>query len=153
MYSQAAKELVQQDEDGLRVLASEIEQYRTQIQQIEHQIQTIQFARERMNTCRETIQELKNKKEGDSILVPLRGDVYLQAKIDNLNSIIVGIGAEIAVESNLEEAEKRIAVKIGEMEKSVERYSRLYSQLVLTYKDQQQKLQQYLNRTTKKKTH
>lgn len=148
-----AKELVQQDEDGLRILASEIEQYRTQIQQVEHQIQTIQFARERMNTCRETIQELKKKKEGDNILVPLRGDVYLQAKIHNLNSIIVGIGAEIAVESNLEEAEKRIAVKIEEMEKSVERYSQLYSQLILTYKEQQQKLQQYLDRTPKKKTH
>ncbi|MFX1511019.1 MAG: prefoldin subunit alpha [Promethearchaeota archaeon] len=145
--------MVQQDEDGLRILASEIEQYRTQIQQVEHQIQTIQFARERMNTCRETIQELKKKKEGDNILVPLRGDVYLQAKIHNLNSIIVGIGAEIAVESNLEEAEKRIAVKIEEMEKSVERYSQLYSQLILTYKEQQQKLQQYLDRTPKKKTH
>jgi prefoldin subunit 5 len=81
--------LIQQNDEGLRILAREIEQYRTQIQQLEQQIQTIQFARERMITSRETIQELKNKKKDDNILVALRGDVYIQAKIARVDSPIL----------------------------------------------------------------
>ncbi len=144
--------MIQQNDEGLRALAGEVEQYRSQIQQLEQQIQTIQFAKERMSVCRETIQELKNKKEGDIILVPLRGDVYLKANIASVESIIVGVGAEIAVESNLEDAEKRITAKIDEMEEGIKRYSQLYSQLISKYKEQQAKLQQYLNRGTQKKT-
>ncbi|MFX0206496.1 MAG: prefoldin subunit alpha [Candidatus Hodarchaeota archaeon] len=142
--------MIQQNDEELRILAREIEQYRTQIQQLEQQIQTIQFARERMNTSRETIQELKNKKKDDNILVALRGDVYIQAKIARVDSIIVGIGAEVAIESNLENAEERISIRIKEMEEGIKRYSQLYSQLISNYKEQQEKLQQYLSQPTQK---
>jgi hypothetical protein len=41
-------------------------------------------------------------------------------------------------------------MRIKEMEDGIKKYSQLYSQLISNYKEQQEKLQQYLSQPTQK---
>ena len=48
-----------------------------------------------LTLSKDTLNELKTKKQGDEMLVPIGGSAFIRAKIEDVNSTVVGIGSGV----------------------------------------------------------
>lgn len=64
----------------------------------------------------ETLKALESAKEGDSILVPIGAGSYIFAKIEDINKVIVGIGANVCIEKTVKESINIISERIAKLE-------------------------------------
>ncbi len=53
---------------------------------------------------KDTLNELKTKKPGDELLVPIGGSAFIRAKIEDVNSTIVGIGSGVFLARKIDDA-------------------------------------------------
>ena len=72
-----------------------------------------------LNGTRLAIEELKDSKEGDS-LIPIGSGNFLFGKVADTKNIIVSIGGAIAVKKNREQALEMVESRIKEVEKFVD---------------------------------
>ena len=54
------------------------------------------------------------------MVVPVGGGTYVKAKLDNTEKVVVGIGADVAVERTVKETKVEFEARIAELEKSRE---------------------------------
>ncbi|MFB0544587.1 MAG: prefoldin subunit alpha [Candidatus Hodarchaeota archaeon] len=104
----------------------ELRQVATQISTIEYQISFLQqqfgFLTERLtelSVSSSTLNSIKNTKEED-ILLPVGGSVYAFGKLADNSRVIIGLGANIFAEKEIEEAIKDISerqLEIGGLQK------------------------------------
>ena len=64
-----------------------------------------------------TLEGLKKEQKGSTILVPLGGGSYMKAKIEDAERLIIGIGADVAVEKTVNAAQEDVGTRILELEK------------------------------------
>ena len=77
-----------------------------------------------------TLEGLENEKKGAQLFVPVGGGSYVKAKLETTDSIVVGIGAAVAVEKSLKEAKVDFEARIAEIEKTREVLEQQFSQVV-----------------------
>ena len=65
-----------------------------------------------------TLDGLEQKKKGAQLFVPIGGGSYVKAKLETTENIVVGIGADVAVERSLKETKVEFEARIAEMEKT-----------------------------------
>jgi prefoldin alpha subunit len=65
-----------------------------------------------------TLDGLEKEKENSELLVPIGGNSYIKAKLENPDKIIVGMGAGISVEKTLQEAKEIIKNRLESLEKT-----------------------------------
>ncbi len=53
---------------------------------------------------KDTLNELKTKKPGDEMLVPIGGSAFIRAKVEDVDSTIVGIGSGIFLARKIDDA-------------------------------------------------
>ena len=61
---------------------------------------------------------LEKEKENSELLVPIGGNSYIKAKLENPDKVIVGMGAGISVEKTLQEAKEIIKKRLENLEKT-----------------------------------
>jgi len=59
-------------------------------------------------TTKATIENLKNIKEGEEVLVPIGGSIIIKANIQKTDKILTYVGQDVVVEKDLEEANQFI---------------------------------------------
>lgn len=64
-----------------------------------------------------TLEELKKENTGSHLLVPLGGGTFVRASLGEVNTVIVGIGAEVSVEMELDKAVEDFGLRMSELEK------------------------------------
>jgi len=64
------------------------------------------------------LEGLEKEKEDSELLVPIGGNSYIKARLDNPDKIIVGMGAGISVEKTLPEAKEIIKKRLENLEKT-----------------------------------
>jgi len=64
-----------------------------------------------------TLEELKKENTGSPLLVPLGGGTFVRASLGEVNTVIVGIGAEVSVEMELDKAVEDFGLRMSELEK------------------------------------
>jgi prefoldin alpha subunit len=67
-----------------------------------------------------TLDGLGKEKKGAELFVPVGGGTYIKAKLDNTEKVVVGIGADVAVERTVKETKVEFEARIAELEKSRE---------------------------------
>ena len=67
-----------------------------------------------------TLDGLEKEKKGAQLFVPIGGGSYVKAKLDNTEKVVVGIGADVAVERTVKETKVEFEARIAELEKSRE---------------------------------
>lgn len=77
-----------------------------------------------LTLAKTTLENLEKLEVGDEILVPIGGDSFLRAKIQDKDRVIIGIGAGITVEKTLKDAISLVegrAEELGKARSEVER--------------------------------
>ena len=65
-----------------------------------------------------TLDGLEKEKKGAQLFVPIGGGSYVKAKLDATDNIVVGIGADVAVERTLKETKVELEARLAELEKT-----------------------------------
>lgn len=84
-----------------RQLSEEIEQIEQQIEALQGNVQSLRDERESVDEAMDAIDTIES---GGTVKVPLGGEAYVQATIDTVEEVLVGIGGGYAAERSQEDA-------------------------------------------------
>ena len=77
-----------------------------------------------------TLDGLEKEKKGAQLFVPIGGGSYVKATLETTDNIVVGIGADVAVERTIKETKVEIEARIAELEKTREALGQQLNQVV-----------------------
>ncbi len=103
-------EKLNQLQDELRSLIGQAEYIREQIDVITSTIQDLAVVIE-------TLEYLKRHGEGKIVLLPIGAGNYIRARIEKLDTVIMGVGGRLSIEASPDEARKMLEERISILEK------------------------------------
>jgi prefoldin alpha subunit len=71
-----------------------------------------------MQVANSTIEGLRSESVGTDVLMPIGGGSYIRAKLADNEKLIVGIGADVAIEKTLPEALESYNTRFSELQKA-----------------------------------
>lgn len=77
-----------------------------------------------------TMEGLEKEKKDSQLFVPIGGGSYVKARLETANKVVVGVGADVAVERTLKEAKEELEARIAELEKTREALVQQFNQVV-----------------------
>ena len=77
-----------------------------------------------------TLEGLEKEKKDAQLFVPIGGGSYVKAKLETSKKVVVGIGADVAVEKTVKEAKVELEAHIAELEKTREALAQQFNQFV-----------------------
>lgn len=120
------------EERDLRQAMLVLESYKEQLEGLYQQMTMLQTSLEESVRARETLKAFKDAKEGDEVLVPVGASVFITAKVTDKKDAIVGIGNKISIEKEIPEAEEFMSSIVIELQESLKRINKTYSELQTT---------------------
>jgi len=77
-----------------------------------------------------TLEGLEKEKKDAQLFVPIGGGSYVKARLETAKKVVVGIGADVAVERTVKEAKEELEVRIAELEKTREALGQQFNQVI-----------------------
>ena len=88
--------------------------------ELQSRISMVNSAISEMRLSNVTLEGLENQKKGAQLFVPVGGGSYVKAKLETSKQVIVGIGADVAVEKSLKDAKAEVETRLASMEQTRE---------------------------------
>jgi len=95
----------------------EYQQLTQQFQQAEQQTQQIDAQLQEFAVTMDAINELPRLEDSNDMLVPLSSGIFLKTKLADKNTVVLNVGADVAVEKNIKDAKKLIEEQVVELTK------------------------------------
>jgi prefoldin alpha subunit len=130
-----------QTEDEVRRLIVELRILESTAEYLQSRVNLINAAITELNLASMSLEGIE-KKDSDSIFVPIGGGSYVKAKLENTDKVVYGIGAGIAVEKSIKEAKEGIANRIAELSKTKAALEQQLNQVLMRMQEGQNKLQE-----------
>jgi prefoldin alpha subunit len=89
-----------------------------------------------------TLEGLEEEKKNAQLFVPIGGGSYVKARLETAKKVVVGIGADVAVERSLKEAKEELEARIAELEKTREALVQQFNQVVERIQENRGKLEE-----------
>ena len=112
------------------------------INELQSRISMTNSARNELKVSSMTLEGLKKEKKGTQLFVPIGGGSYVKAKIETTKNVVVGIGADVAVERSLKEAKVEFEARIAELEKTKEVLGQQFNQVVGRIQENRTKMEE-----------
>ena len=112
------------------------------INELQSRISMTNSARNELKVSSMTLEGLKTEKKGTQLFVPIGGGSYVKAKIETTKNVVVGIGADVAVERSLKEAKVEFEARIAELEKTREVLGQQFNQVVGKIQENRTKMEE-----------
>ena len=132
-------------EEELQQLSQQIQAVESQLEAIQREIQTL---RSRQGDVDEAIEAIESLETGSTVQVPVGGGAYVRATIDDVDEVIVNIGADYAAEREqegavtlLQERKDNIDDRIEELNDAVARLEAQGEELSQEAQERLQRLQ------------
>lgn len=103
-------------DEEINRLVAEIQLLEATVNALTSRLELTEAALNESRMALETLKAIKGASKGDSILVPIGADSYIFAKIDSTEKVIVGVGANVRVEKNIENSIEMINQRINQLE-------------------------------------
>ena len=85
-----------------QIIGQQVGKIREQLQQIDQQLVEL-------DNVRESLEELKEVREGADLYVPMSSGIFLRAKAGDTGKVVLNVGASVAVEKTVAEAQQLIS--------------------------------------------
>jgi prefoldin alpha subunit len=112
------KKLASKSEEELRKLSVEIRFFEQTAETIQSRINTVNAVITDLTYASMTLDGIEKEKENSELLVPIGGNSYIKAKLENPDKVIVGMGAGISLEKTVQEAKEIIKKRLENLEKT-----------------------------------
>lgn len=86
-----------------------------QMKQAQQQVKIFEEQLHELSHTKEALSVLKSTDVGTEILVPMSSGIFIKAKLDNTDHVNINVGANVAVQKNIEDAKKLIAEQESEI--------------------------------------
>ncbi|MDQ1279132.1 MAG: prefoldin alpha subunit [Thermoproteota archaeon] len=107
-----------QNEEALRRLVLELQILEGTADTLQTRLNFVNAAITELQMANETIEGLKKEEVGAQILMPIGGGSYLKARLDDTKNLIVGIGADVSTERDVDSAQNDVGSRILEFDKA-----------------------------------
>ena len=103
------------NDEEIQQAGAQLESYRGQMESLRQQEQLLRDLNSEYMRARDTLLDLTKLSEGDEMLVPIGGNYFIFAKVDNPEKAIGSLGMNIAAEESTEKAVERLDKRIAEL--------------------------------------
>jgi prefoldin alpha subunit len=100
------------------------------VNEIQQRINMTNAALTELKVSNLTMEGLENEKKGTKLFVPIGGGSYVKAKLETSKKVVVGVGADVAVEKTVKEAKEELKTRIAKLEKTREGLGQQLKQVV-----------------------
>ena len=100
------------------------------VKEIQSRVNMTNVAITELRVSSMTLDGLEKEKKGSQLFVPIGGGSYVKAKLVTAKKVVVGVGADVAVERTLKEAKEELEARIVELEKTRETLGQQFNQVV-----------------------
>lgn len=110
--------MAQGKEDQFRRLLLELRLMEGSAETLNSRLQFLTTALDDLRLAQQSLRDLKDVEADTPLLVPVGGGALVNAQLGDLNKVVMGIGARVSVEMDLEEAIENVDERIAEIEKA-----------------------------------
>jgi prefoldin alpha subunit len=121
--------LASKSEEELRKLSVEIRFLEQTAEAAQSRINVINAVITDLNYANMALEGLEKEKENAELLVPIGGNSYIRAKLDNPDKLIVGMGAGVSAERTLQESKEIVKKRLENLEKTRDSLQQQLSQV------------------------
>jgi prefoldin alpha subunit len=121
--------LASKGEEELQKLSIEMRLLEQTAEALQSRMTMVNTAANDLMYAQATLEGLEKEAEKSEILVPIGGTSYIRAKLDNLDEVIVGMGAGVSVEKTREEAKEIIKKRLEDLDKTRKSIQQQYTQV------------------------
>lgn len=130
-------------EEGLQQLSQQLQAVESQLESLQVQIQNL---RARKGDIDEAIEAIDALETGSTVQVPVGGGAYVRATIDDIDEVIVGVGADYAAEQDQDGALSLLEERKGNVDDRLSELTETVAQLESQGEELSQEAQQRLMR-------
>ena len=121
----------QQDkEKQLRRLVTEMRMMEGSADVLNQRLQLLASSISELRLAQRSLRDLKNIESGNPLLVPVGGGVFMDAQLGDISKVVVGVGADVSVEMDYDEAVEDIGERLQEMEQAQDAVQQQLSQIL-----------------------
>jgi prefoldin alpha subunit len=132
------------EEDIVRQLATEIRILEGSIGALQSRLDIVRTAINEVTLAFNTLDGLKKLQEGDSTLVPVGAGSYVRMKIADSKKLVMGIGAGVAMEKDVEGSVGELKGRLEELGKARTSIQQQLDQTIERYQQDRDALEELL---------
>ena len=108
--------------ERVQSILMEVEGYRRQMESSKSEVRFLDATLEELRSSVEAIEALKENKDGTEMLVSIGSGSFIKAQLKDTGKVIVGVGAGLSVEKDLDAARKILEERSQEIIRAMERF-------------------------------
>jgi prefoldin alpha subunit len=129
------------DQETFRKLAVESRFLEEAATELQSRINMTNAALAELRVSSMTLEGLGDEKKNSQLFVPIGGGSYVKARLESADKVVVGIGADVAVEKSVKKAKGELDVRISELEKTRNALGQQFNQIIEKIQENQRKLE------------
>jgi prefoldin alpha subunit len=133
---------VSSEEETFRRLAVELRILEGTAEALQSRIGFVNAALTEFRVANMALEGLGKEKKDASLFVPIGGGSYIKAKLESADKMIVGIGANVAVEKTIKVAKENMSKRIADLEKTRTSLQQQITQVIGRIQDNRSQLQE-----------
>lgn len=134
------------EEEELRQLIAELRVLDATSEALQSKLAWVNAAMTELTLSKMALEGVEKEKTDAPMFVPIGGGSYVKAKLEDSDTIIVGIGAGVAVEKTLKEAKAVLDERMRELEKTRANLQNQFGQVLERAREDRTRLEE-LDRT------
>ena len=107
-----------QKENQLRQLVTEMRMMEGTANTLQQRLQVVLASVSELRLAKQSLGDLKDIESGSNLLVPIGGAAFIKASLRDVEKVVVGIGADVSLEMEYDDAVKDVDERLQEMEKA-----------------------------------
>ncbi len=138
------------EEETFRRLAVELRILEGTAEALQSRIGFVNAALTELRVADMTLEGLGKEKKDASLFVPIGGGSYVKAKLESADKMIVGIGANVAVERTIKVAKENMGNRIADLEKTRTSLQQQITQVIGRIQNNRSQLQELTAKLSEK---
>ena len=130
------------EEETFRRLVVELRILEGTAEALQSRVNLVNAALTEFRVASMTLEGLEKEKKDAPLFVPIGGGSYIKAKLESADKVIVGMGADVAVERTIKEARENLGNRIAELEKTRTTLGQQFVQVVEKIRDDRARLEE-----------
>ena len=109
---------------------------------LQSRINLVNAAFAELNMAKRTLEGVGKENPEAPVFVPIGGGSYIKSKLTDVDKVVYGVGAGIAIEKSLEEAKQGVDERISELERTKRSLEQQFSQVIRRIQEDRDRLQE-----------
>jgi len=133
---------VSSEEETFRRLAVELRILEGTAEALRSRVNLVNAALTELRVAGMTLGGLAKEKKNAQLFVPIGGGSYVKARLESADKVIVGIGADVALERTMKVARENLGNRIAELEKTRTSLGQQFAQVVGKIREDRTRLEE-----------